>query len=116
MPLEQVEKVTHAMRNAKEGVVSVFAGRIADTGVDPVLHMKKCLEIIKNKNSNLQLLWASPREFLNIIQANDIGCDIITATPDILNKLSFLGKDLEEFSQDTVKMFYNDALQAGYSI
>ena len=116
MPLEQVEHVAKSMKNASSGIISVFAGRIADTGIDPIPHMKKSLEIIKNTNENLELLWASPRELLNIIQADDMGCDIITATPDILRKLKSLGKDLEQFSLETVQMFYNDANSAGYEI
>jgi len=116
MPIDQVERVSEAMRNADHGVISVFAGRIADTGVDPVPHMSQSLDIIKNKNKNLQLLWASPRELLNIMQADEIGCDIITATPDILKKLTSLGKNLEEFSLDTVKMFFDDAQSVEYSI
>ena len=116
MPLDQVENIAKAMKNANSGIISVFAGRIADTGIDPIPHMQKALEIIKNTNENLELLWASPRELLNIIQADDIGCDIITATPDILRKLTSLGKDLEQFSLETVKMFHDDAASVGYKI
>jgi len=113
--LEQVQNVTEALSGTNGGIVSVFAGRIADTGVDPVPLMTEALKITKTV-PNAQLLWASPRELLNIIQADQCGCHIITATPDILKKLMSLEKDLEEFSLDTVKMFYNDALAAGYTI
>lgn len=115
MTLEQVQAANDALAGGADSIVSVFAGRIADTGVDPVEHMKKALDIIK-ANKNIELLWASPRELLNIIQANDIGCHIITATNDILNKLKNLNKDLLQFSQETVKMFYDDAQSAGFKI
>lgn len=113
--LEQVQNVTEALAGTEGGIVSVFAGRIADTGVDPVPMMQKALEITK-REKNAELLWASPRELLNIVQADESGCHIITATPDILKKLSSLEKDLEEFSLETVKMFYDDAQAAGYKI
>lgn len=96
-------------------IISVFAGRIADTGVDPVPHMKRSLEILSSKPL-AQLLWASPRELLNIFQANEIGCHIITATNDLLTKLNLVGKNLDEYSLDTVKMFFNDAKSAGYNV
>ena len=96
-------------------IISVFAGRIADTGVDPVPHMKHSLKILSSKPL-AQLLWASPRELLNIFQANEIGCHIITATNDLLNKLDLVGKNLDEYSLDTVKMFFNDAKRAGYNV
>jgi len=96
-------------------IISVFAGRIADTGVDPVPHMKHSLEILSSKPL-AQLLWASPRELLNIFQANEIGCHVITATNDLLNKLNLVGKNLDEYSLDTVKMFFNDAKKAGYNV
>lgn len=114
--LEQVRFVTEAMRGAPKGIISVFAGRIADTGVDPVPHMIACKKIIDEINPNLELLWASPREMLNIMQADEIGCDIITVTNGILSKLSNVGKALDEFSHETVEMFYKDATSAGYSI
>jgi transaldolase len=91
----------------------VFAGRIADTGVDPLPVMIEALEIIK-PYPNIELIWASPRELLNIVQADAIGCHIITVTNDILQKAHLLGKDLREFSLDTVKMFYRDAAKSGF--
>jgi transaldolase len=94
-------------------VVSVFAGRIADTGRDPVPMMAAALELVRDY-SNLELLWASPRELLNIFQADAIGCQIITATNDVLKKLTLVGKNLDDFSLETVKMFHEDAVKAGY--
>jgi transaldolase len=113
--LEQVQAVADALRNGAPSYVSVFAGRIADTGVDPIPHMQQCLDILKDVPT-AELLWASPREMLNIIQADAIGCHIITATPDILKKLANLEKDLAQFSLETVKMFYNDAQAAGFTL
>jgi transaldolase len=115
MTLEQVRETTYAMEKASSGIISVFAGRIADTGVDPIPFMQASLEIMK-LNSNLELIWASPRELLNIFQADSIGCHIITVTNDVLKKLSNVGKDLGDFSLDTVKMFYNDAVNAGFKL
>jgi len=111
----QVEDVTDALENGVSSYVSIFAGRIADTGCDPLPLMQEALNIIHKKPS-IELLWASPRELLNVIQANQIGCHIITATKDILTKLDLLGKDLKEYSLDTVKMFYQDAYAAHYTI
>lgn len=99
---------------AAPAFVSVFAGRIADTGRDPVPLMREALEILRGTGS--QLIWASPREVLNVVQANEIGCDIITCTSDILGKLDTLGKDLEEFSLETVRMFHRDAVSAGFEL
>ncbi len=113
--LNQVRETVQALKGTPGAYVSVFAGRIADTGKDPVPLMKEALAITR-KEENAELLWASPRELFNIIQANEMGCDVITVGPDILSKLSNLGKDLEEFSLETVKMFYNDALAAGFKI
>ena len=115
LSLEQVSEVADALKNGSSSFVSVFAGRIADTGVDPVPLMKRALEILKPV-SNAELLWASPREVLNVYQAESIGCHIITATNDILKKLDLKGKDLEEYSLETVQMFFNDAQQAGYRL
>ena len=115
LSLEQVSDVADALKNGSSSFVSVFAGRIADTGVDPVPLMKRALEILKPV-SNAELLWASPREVLNVYQAESIGCHIITATNDILNKLDLKGKDLEEYSLETVQMFFDDAQQAGYRL
>jgi transaldolase len=95
--------------------VSVFAGRIADTGRDPVPFMAAAVELLR-PYPNLELIWASPRELLNVFQADAIGCHIITATSDILRKLDLVGKDLHEYSLDTVRMFYDDALKAGYQL
>jgi len=115
LSLEQVSEVAEALKNGSSSFVSVFAGRIADTGVDPVPLMKRALEILKPV-SNAELLWASPREVLNVYQAESIGCHIITATNDILKKLDLKGKDLEEYSLETVQMFFDDAQQAGYRL
>lgn len=113
--LSQVKEVTDALEAGVSSYISIFAGRIADTGVDPLPLMQESLKVI-GKKSSIELLWASPRELLNVIQADQIGCHIITATTDILTKLSLIGKDLKEYSLDTVKMFYQDAYAAGYSI
>ena len=115
LSLEQVSEVADALKNGSSSFVSVFAGRIADTGVDPVPLMKRALEILKPV-SNAELLWASPRQVLNVYQAESIGCHIITATNDILKKLDLKGKDLEEYSLETVQMFFDDAQQAGYRL
>ena len=115
LSLEQVSEVADALKNGSSSFVSVFAGRIADTGVDPIPLMKRALEIL-NHVSNAELLWASPREVLNVYQAESIGCHIITATNDILKKLDLKGKDLEEYSLETVQMFFDDAQQAGYRL
>lgn len=115
MTLEQVNHILPALKDGPGAYVSVFAGRIADAGVDPVPVMTDVVNVLKQFD-NIELIWASPRELLNIVQADQIGCDIITVTNDILKKLPTLGKDLNEFSLDTVKMFYNDAQSAGYKI
>lgn len=113
--LEQVSRVGEALAENVPAVVSVFAGRIADTGRDPVPHMAEALRLLKGR-PKAELLWASPRELLNIFQADSIGCHIITVTNDHLKKLALVGKDLQDYSLDTVKMFYNDAASAGYQI
>jgi len=115
LTLKQVQGVAEALNPAVPSVVSVFAGRIADTGRDPLPLMKDSLEMLKPK-PKAELLWASPRELLNVFQANEIGCHIITVTHDILKKLSNVGRDLEDYSLDTVKMFYNDATKSGFKI
>ena len=115
LTVEQVEKVVAALEPGVRTIVSVFAGRIADSGRDPVSYMEKCVEIVKQKEST-ELLWASSRELLNIFQAEECGCDIITVTTGILNKLKNVGRDLKDFSLDTVKMFHKDAVSAGYKI
>ena len=111
----QVEKVAACLNPKIPSIISVFAGRVADTGRDPVPLMKECLDNLKS-NSKAELLWASPRELLNVFQANDIGCHIITATNDVIAKLALVGKDLDEYSLETVKMFRKDAVAAGYAI
>jgi len=115
LTLEQVSEVAAAMEGCSAGYVSVFAGRIADTGFDPVPLMSAAVRILA-ANPGLELIWASPRELLNIFQADEIGCHIITATADILKKLSLVGKDLAEYSLETVKMFRDDAVKAEYSL
>jgi len=113
MNLEQVAEVAQVLGGGPPAYISVFAGRVADTGRDPVPIMAEAVQLIR-KFSNIELIWASPRELLNLFQAESIGCHIITATNDILRKLPLVGKDLKEYSLDTVKMFYNDALTAKY--
>ncbi len=115
MTLAQVRDVAVVLDPDVPSYVSVFAGRIADTGRDPVPLMASAVKILKAA-PKAELIWASPRELLNIFQADDIGCHVITVTNDILRKLTFVGKDLEEFSLDTVKMFYNDAIAAGFRL
>jgi transaldolase len=115
MTLEQVRDIVDCLIGDAPAIISVFAGRIADTGVDPVPIMKDALKLLQSR-PKAELLWASPRELLNIVQANDIGCHIITATNDILNKLQLLGKDHSQYSLETVEMFFKDATAAGYTI
>jgi len=115
LTLQQVREVVDALHPNTPAIVSVFAGRIADTGVDPVPLMKEAAAICAAK-PKAELLWASPRELLNIFQAEEVGCHIITVTPDLLKKLSMVGKPLDELSLDTVKMFYNDASAAGFKL
>lgn len=115
MTLDQVAGVTEALDVATPAVISVFAGRIADTGVDPVPVMAAALKIAARR-PKAELLWASPREVLNIYQADQIGCHIITVTPDLIKKLALKGKDLTEYSLETVAMFYDDATKAGFSL
>ena len=111
--IEQVKEATEALSGGPSAFISVFAGRIADAGIDPVPTMRDSIAIMST-SPQLELIWASPREVLNVVQASEIGCHVITVTPDILKKLPSLGKDLTEFSLDTVKMFANDAAQAGF--
>jgi transaldolase len=115
MTLPQVQEVSVALNPATASYVSVFAGRIADTGIDPLPLMAAAVDMLK-VNTKAELVWASTREILNIFQANDIGCQVITVTNDILGKLSLIGYDLTEYSMDTVKMFYEDAQRAGFSL
>ena len=112
---DQVRGLMDALTPDDHVIVSVFAGRIADSGVDPVRVMTRYVEWL-SAIPGAELLWASPREVLNIVQAADCGCDIITVTPDLLRKLDLLGKDLAQFSLETVRMFYDDALSAGLEI
>jgi len=115
LTIEQVRAVTAALNGSVPAIISVFAGRIADTGRDPVPIMTHALSIMREK-PKAQLLWASPRELLNIFQADACGCHIITVTSDILKKLAMVGKPLDELSLDTVKMFYTDAAAAGFRL
>lgn len=115
MTLEQVRDVASALSEGPSSYISVFAGRLADTGVDPVPHMREALKIMASC-PQLELIWASPRELLNVFQADEIGCHIITVTNDILKKLSLVGKNLDEYSLETVKMFRKDALAAGFNL
>lgn len=115
MTLNQVREVVASLDLAVPSYISVFAGRIADTGRDPVPLMAEAVELMKER-PKAELIWASPRELLNIFQADAIGCHVITVTNDVLKKLNLVGKDLDDYSLDTVKMFYNDATAAGYSI
>ena len=115
MTLEQVRDVVLSLNQNVPSYVSVFAGRIADTGVDPVPLMSAAVQIT-SMNSKAEVIWASPRELLNIFQADEIGCQVITVTNDILKKLELVDYDLNSYSLDTVKMFYNDALSAGFKI
>lgn len=115
MTLNQVLDVAQVLTNAPPSFVSVFAGRIADTGRDPMPLMAAAVEILKMAPKS-ELIWASPRELLNVVQASQVGCHVITATHDILAKLKLMGKDLTEYSLDTVKMFYEDGKSAGYKL
>jgi len=112
---QQVRAITGHLAAGTPSIISVFAGRIADTGVDPIPVMREALEIMRAK-PKAELIWASPREVLNIFEANEIGCHIITVTNNILGKLSLVGKDHDQYSLETVEMFYKDAVAAGYSI
>lgn len=113
--LEQVDAVSSALNPLVPSVVSVFAGRIADTGMDPIPVMEEALKILASL-PDAELLWASPRELLNVVQAEKSGCHIITVTHDLLRKLNGLGRDLAAVSLDTVTMFYDDAVQSGLSL
>jgi transaldolase len=115
LTLEQVHEVTQALADGAPAYISVFAGRIADTGRDPVPVMSAAMAIMSSQ-PQIELIWASPRELLNVFQAESIGCHIITATPDILKKLSLVGKNLSDYSLETVAMFYDDATKAGFTL
>lgn len=117
LPLEQVRHIVPAFAIDTPGIVSVFAGRISDTGRDPGPLMRDAKAVILDSGKGfVELLWASPRQILDIFRANEVGCDIITVTPDILKKLVLIGKGLEEYSLETVRMFYEDAQKAGYKL
>lgn len=115
MTLAQVRDVVAVLEPTVPSYVSVFAGRVADTGVDPVPLMSAAVELLKIAPA-AELIWASPRELLNILQADNIGCHVITVTSDILNKLKLIGYDLDDYSLDTVKMFFNDAVAADFKL
>ena len=115
MTLEQVRDVVLSLNQNVPSYVSVFAGRIADTGVDPVPLMSAAVQIT-SMNSKAEVIWASPRELLNVFQADEIGCQVITVTNDILKKLELVDYNLSTYSLDTVKMFYNDAVSAGFNL
>ncbi|MEZ5404540.1 MAG: transaldolase [Bryobacteraceae bacterium] len=115
LAMQQVREVVDALAGGAPSNVSVFAGRIADTGVDPVPLMKETVDLTR-PHAGMEVIWASPRELLNVFQADAIGCHIITATADILKKLSLVGKDLDDYSLETVQMFYQDATKSGFQL
>jgi transaldolase len=115
MTNEQVKRVGAALAKDIPAIVSVFAGRIADTGRDPVPLMREAVSLLKDR-PQAELLWASPRELLNIFQADEIGCHVITVTGDVIRKLALVGKDLDRYSLETVAMFHKDALSAAFTI
>ena len=115
MTIDQVKHILPAISKCPFGYVSIFAGRLADTGVDPLPTMIESIELLK-EHKNLEIIWASCRELYNIIQADEIGCHIITVPPDILKKIPMIGKDLLELSLDTVKTFYEDSIVSGFYI
>lgn len=112
---EQVKNILHELDHSKPNIISIFSGRIADSGIDPVKHFKYCKQELGN-NSNIELLWASPREVYNLFDAEKAGADIITMSQDIINKFKNIGKDLNLYSKETVQMFFNDAKSAGYNL
>lgn len=112
---EQVERIAPCLANGPASYVLVFAGRVADTGRDPLPLMKRAVDIIRPWHQ-IQLIWASPRELLNLFHAESVGCHVITMTPDLLKKLELVGKDLNAYSLDTVKIFYEHATRAGYRL
>jgi transaldolase len=115
LTLGQVRDVSRALAGGAPSCISVFAGRIADTGVDPLPIMSAAVEMVR-MYPDMELIWASPRELLNVIQADQIGCHIITATGDILKKLDLIGRDLADYSLETVKIFYDDARHSGFTL
>ena len=115
LTIQQVKEIYEISKSETDVIISIFAGRIADTGIDPILMMSEAVNICKTKN-NIKILWASTRELINIFQANQINCHIITVPHDILKKISLIGKNLDDLSLETVQMFLNDATKAGYKI
>jgi transaldolase len=115
MTLSQADDIVRAVQGGAPCCISIFAGRIADTGIDPVPLMQAALALME-RAPNTELIWASPRELLNIYQADEIGCHIITVTNDILKKLALAGKNLDDYSLETVKMFYEDGKAAGFKL
>ena len=115
MTVKQVRDILPCFEGSPSSYVSIFAGRIADTGCDPLGIMKEAVSLLRS-NPRLELIWASPRELLNIFQAEEIGCHIITVTHDVLKKLELVGKDLDEYSLETVKMFYEDGRKSGFTL
>jgi transaldolase len=113
--IKQVEQTIKALENGPSSFISIFAGRIADSGIDPIPTMQKALELMR-PHPQIELIWASPREVLNVVQGDQIGCHIITVTHDLIKKITSLGKNLEQFSIETVQMFANDAINAGYKL
>ncbi len=111
----QVAEVADALAGGPDSFISVFAGRVADTGRDPIPVMERSLELMA-PHGNMRLIWASPRELLNVFQADEIGCDVITVTHDVLAKLKLVGKDLDEYSLETVQMFFDDAAASGFTL
>ena len=115
MTVKQVRDILSCFKGSPSSYVSIFAGRIADTGCDPLAIMKEAVDVLR-PHPNLELIWASPRELLNIFHAEQIGCHIITVTHDILKKLELVGKNLDEYSLDTVKMFFEDGKKSGFKL
>lgn len=115
LALDQVQEVCSALRGGAPSYVSIFAGRIADTGRDPVAVIRAGVDLVKTQPYT-EIIWASPRELLNIFQADDFGCHVITVTGDILKKLGLVGKDLHDYSLETVAMFYEDGVKSGYTL
>jgi transaldolase len=115
LTIQQVKEIYEISNSETDVIISIFAGRIADTGIDPILMMSEAVNICKTKK-NIEILWASTRELINIFQANQINCQIITVPHDILKKISLIGKNLDDLSLETVQMFLSDATKAGYKI
>ena len=114
--LDQVEKALDSLNNSEFSILSIFSGRIADAGIDPEIICKKAVQNRNELSSNVRILWASSREIFNLIQANRVGCDIITLSYELLGKINNLGKDLNRYSLETVMMFYEDAKASGYKL